>query len=356
MVLTMYKYRLEDVDWKEFFIGGDSGLFDVYGTITTHPTKLISGGTIPRITCSASNNGLDNFYKNEPTEKGGVLTVDSATIGYVAYQSKDFIATDHVEKICKKDNSYISKEVGLFIKTAIESSTNRKYGYGYKFSQTRIKRQKIMLPVDKTGIPNWHFMEEYIKERENKQRNVLKDCYKRRLFYLGSCTGIVNNVEWGEFYISDIFNTVQRGKRLTKANQIDGNVPYISSTGLNNGLDNFIGNTECIRSSQKDLTIANSGSVGSCFYHSYKYVASDHVTTLKLSNGNDNVYKFLSTILGRLKEKYSFNREINDARIKREKILLPIDTNGNPNWDYMENYIKIIEKKKIEQILEYLDR
>ena len=75
-----------------------------------------------------------------------------------------------------------------------------------------------------------------------------------------------------------------------------------------------------------------------------------------MSNGNDNVYKFLSTILGRLKEKYSFNREINDARIKREKILLPIDTNGNPNWDYMENYIKIIEKKKIEQILEYLDR
>lgn len=355
MVQIMYKYHLNDVEWGEFFIGGREGIFDVCGTVTTHPSKLTQNGIIPRITCAATDNGLEGFYNNPPTEKGGVLTVDSATIGYVSYQKNDFIATDHVEKICAKNNGYISREVGLFIKTSIENSANSKYGYGYKFSQTRIKRQKIMLPIDDKNNPNWHFMEEYIKEREIKQRQDLKEYYKNRLLDLVICPEVLIDVEWGEFFVSDVFDTVQRGKRLTKVNQIDGEIPYISSTALNNGVDNFIGNTEKVRKSDNDLTLANSGSVGACFYHNYEYIASDHVTSLRLPNGSDTVYKFISVILGRLEEKYSFNREINDTRIKREKILLPIDKDGNPNWFYMENFIKNIEQKQIKNVLQYLD-
>jgi len=41
-----------------------------------------------------------------------------------------------------------------------------------------------MLPADKCKDPNWNFMEEYIKERENKQRNDLKEYYKSRLLDL----------------------------------------------------------------------------------------------------------------------------------------------------------------------------
>ncbi|ENY69216.1 Type II restriction modification system specificity subunit [Mycoplasmopsis bovigenitalium 51080] len=133
------------------------------------------------------------------------------------------------------------------------------------------------------------------------------------------CPEVLTDVEWGEFFVSDVFDTVQRGKTLTKANQIDGETPYISSTALNNGVDNFIGNTENIRKSYHDLTLANTGSVGASFYHNYEYISSDHVTSLKLANGNDTVYKLISVIIGRLEEKYSFNREINDSRIKKRK-------------------------------------
>lgn len=199
-------------------------------------------------------------------------------------------------------------------------------------------------------------MEEYIKERENKQKSDLKEYYKNRLLDMVICPEVLKDVEWGEFFVSDIFNIVQRGKRLTKANQIDGETPYISSTSLNNGVDNFIGNSEGIRKSSNDLTLANSGSVGACFYQNYEYIASDHVTSLTLANGSAMIYKFLSIVLSRLEEKYSFNREINDTRIKREKLILPIDKNGNPNWTYMENFIKNIEQKKIKEILKYLDQ
>ena len=110
----MSKLTLDSVEWQEFFIGGINGIFDVSGTKTTHPNDLKKGGIIPRVTCAATNNAIDDFYQNEPTEIGGVLTIDSATDGYVSYQLNDFIATDHVEKIMGKTGK-INKYIGLFL-------------------------------------------------------------------------------------------------------------------------------------------------------------------------------------------------------------------------------------------------
>ena len=62
----------------------------------------------------------------------------------------------------------------------------------------------------------------------------------------------------------------------------------------------------------------------------------------------------MATIISRLEEKYSFNREINDKRISREKLFLPIDNNGIPHWEYMRNYVKELEKENIEKIIEYM--
>ena len=196
----------------------------------------------------------------------------------------------------------------------------------------------------------------YQGKRKQKKKQELKDYYKNRLLDLVINPEVLTDVDWGEFFFSDIFETVQRGKRLTKANQLDGEVPYVSSTALNNGVDNFIGNEEKIRKSENDLTLANSGSVGACFYQNYEYIASDHVTSLTLKTGNKDVYLFISSIIKRLEEKYSFNREINDTRIKREKLILPTDEDGNPNWTYMENFIKNIEQKQIKNVLKYLDK
>ena len=50
----------------------------------------------------------------------------------------------------------------------------------------------------------------------------------------------LDSVEWKEFKFTDIFTKIQRGKRLTKGDQIEGGIPYVSSTSINNGVDNFI--------------------------------------------------------------------------------------------------------------------
>ena len=160
----------------------------------------------------------------------------------------------------------------------------------------------------------------------------------------------LTNKKWKEFTFIEVFMGIQRGKRLKKDDHIEGTIPYASSTALNNGIDGFIGNNKNIRAFKNCLTLANSGSVGSTFYQPFNVVASDHVTKLENPNFNKYIYLFLATIVTRLNEKYSFNREINDTRIRKEKILLPINSKGKPDYEFMENYMK---QKETELLKEY---
>mgnify|MGYP002515207303 CR=1 FL=1 len=105
------------------------------------------------------NNGVEGFY-NYSTEKGGVLTVDSAVLGFCSYQEKDFSASDHVEILRPKFS--MNKYIALFLTTIINRE-QYKYSYGRKCSQVKLKRSRIKLPVTPEGTPDWQFMENYIK-------------------------------------------------------------------------------------------------------------------------------------------------------------------------------------------------
>lgn len=148
---------------------------------------------------------------------------------------------------------------------------------------------------------------------------------------------------WKAFYFTEVFTEIQRGKRLKKADHKVGDTPYVSSTSFNNGVDGFIGNDSSVRRFEDCLTLANSGSVGSAFYHRYEFIASDHVTQLKREGLDKYAYLFMIPLINRLSEKYSFNREINDERIKREKLLLPVTDAGDIDFQFMSSFMKQIE-------------
>lgn len=156
------------------------------------------------------------------------------------------------------------------------------------------------------------------------------------------------------FTIDQVFNHI-RGKRLIRINQEDGEIPYISSTKFNNGIDNYINPPKYMRIFKNCITIANSGSVGAAFYHDYEFVASDHVTVLWLKDRelNSRIALYLITLLQKLGDNYFFNREMSDKRISNDYIILPVDSTGKIDWIYIENYIEQIiptakwENKKV---------
>lgn len=156
--------------------------------------------------------------------------------------------------------------------------------------------------------------------------------------------GKLSHAHWKAFYFTEVFTEIQRGKRLKKADHSEGKTPYISATALNNGVDGFVGNESGVRKFSNCLTVANSGSVGSAFFHQYEFVASDHVTQLKREGLDKYAYLFMLPLINRLSEKYSFNREINDNRIKREKLILPATQTGEIDFAFMSSFMKEIEQ------------
>lgn len=149
-------------NWKDFKL---SDLFKISGSKTTPLEQLeeYGVGKYPYVTTQAVNNGIENFY-NYYTEDGNCITVDSAVLGYCAYQETNFSASDHVEIL--RPQSKFNKYIGLFIVTILNKEQYR-YSYGRKCSQTKLKNTIIKLPVitkeDGTYEPDWEYMENYIK-------------------------------------------------------------------------------------------------------------------------------------------------------------------------------------------------
>lgn len=164
----------------------------------------------------------------------------------------------------------------------------------------------------------------------------------------------IEELKWREFDVKEVFPNIIRGRRLKTDDHIMGVMPYVSSSAMDNGVDNFVSNEEGVRIFTNCLTIANSGSVGATFYHPYSFVASDHVTSLTNKDFSKYTYLFIATIASRLSEKYSFNREIKDSRLLREKIMLPVTDKDTPDYAFMEEYMKQMEIKLLRRYKKYL--
>lgn len=352
-----FKKELTSRDWKESKL---TDIFEIKAGKRLVASEMKQGSR-PFIGASDSNNGITNFVSNENKSLDkNVLGVNyNGSVVENFYHPYECIFSDDVKRFHLrhwKDNKFSL----LFMKTNILQQKS-KFLYAYKFNENRMRAQNIILPVTPKGEIDYNFMESYIKELEDHKIKEYREFATKRLSEcLETSQGKVKpkmekleDKEWKAFFIKDLFAKIQRGKRLTKENQRSGSTPYVSSSAINNGVDNYISNDNGVRRFDNCLSLANSGSVGSCFYEPFEFVASDHITHLKNSKTNKFQYLFEATILNRLSEKYNFNREINDLRISREIMILPSNKDGNPDYAYMESYIKNLMAQKYAEYLEF---
>ena len=352
MDMEKSRLSLNDVEWREFKV---KDVFEVTNSKPYHKDALRKASRgIPYITRTSLNNGLEEIVHSEESfiiNCGNGISLGAENADFF-YQEADYLTGNKMYRIF---NKHLNKSVGLFLVQVFRKSIkNAGFGYGKGLTGTRFKDRTILMPVDGMEAPNWLFMESYIKQEQKDIARHVIEYYEQKILETGFDLVGLENIGWKVFPFDKIFRKIQRGKRLKKDDHIEGNTPYVSSTSLNNGVDGFIGNKDNVRMFENNLTLANSGSVGSCFYHQYEYVASDHVTSLTLENADKYIYLFMATIVRRLEEKYSFNREINDKRIRSEKLILPVDKNGDPYWEYMSKFMQKIEAEKLEKALEYI--
>ena len=340
--------KLTDREWKPVLIA--SYFSFIRGR--ENNMALLETGDIPLISAKNGNNGLKGFVStSKSVVQGNCITLNNdgdGGAGLAYYQPTDMALDTHVTALIPKVE--ISMFTLLFISKCL-SKLHGFFGHGLSISNERAVKIRIMLPTTSTGEPDFKFMEDYIKELMNKKILQYK-AYVAKAFE--ECMIDFCSKKWEPFPVPDIFEEIQRGKRLKNADHIAGIVPYVSSTALNNGVDDFIVDTEGTRVFSDCISLANSGSVGSAFYEPFRFVASDHITHLSCTNANMYIYLFLISVIKAQKSNFNFNREINDQRIKRMRIMLPVDGDGNPDYAFMEQYGKMLVAKKYKQYFDYL--
>ncbi len=128
----------------------------------------------------------------------------------------------------------------------------------------------------------------------------------------------------------------------------EGLIPYVTRTTTNNGVEFYVkrkGYSEKQIQKGNVITIGAEGLVA--FYQESDFITGNKVNIL--SNKNLNKYNaiYLSTIINyEIKGKFNYGRAIVQTRLKKLVIKLPTDNSGNPDWQFMEEYIKSLPYSK----------
>lgn len=81
------------------------------------------------------------------------------SVGYTLYQDDDFIPSADI--ICGYSKN-LNKYIGMFLVSVLDKE-RPKYSFGRKWGKY-VEETEIKLPVKSKGIPDWNFMESYIKK------------------------------------------------------------------------------------------------------------------------------------------------------------------------------------------------
>lgn len=144
---------------------------------------------------------------------------------------------------------------------------------------------------------------------------------------------------WKWFRYDQIFE-IKKGKRLTKADMVDGDIPYIGATDSNNGITARVSNSEHLHSANT-ITVSYNGSIAEAYYQTKMFWATDDVNVLypKFEMTPFSAL-FLTTIINKEKYRFNYGRKWDKELMQVSKIKLPIDKTDNPDWQWIEKYVK----------------
>lgn len=150
---------LNDKNWGEFPL---SDLFIVLPGKRLETRNKIPGNR-PFIGASDNSNGITGFVGNDNSSKdSNVLGVNYNGAPCIAfYHPYECLFTDDVKRLHLR-NYPDGKYIMLFF-ISVFAKQRSKYGYGYKFNEQRMLRQKLMVPVTDNGTPDYFYMEQYVK-------------------------------------------------------------------------------------------------------------------------------------------------------------------------------------------------
>ena len=307
-----------------------SDLFDVvYGTnLALNKCEEDENG-VNFVSRTSKNNGVSAKIKKlpdkEPIPAGTISVAMGGSVLESFIQNKEYYTGRDMIYISPKEKMTDNEK--LYYCECIKANKFR-FNYGRQANKTFAD----LLVPDRSEIPDW------VYEVEEP------DLYKYKEPFTNDPTPELNTDNWQEFKLTDLFDII-KGNNATQSGP-EKTYPYISSSSTNNGISDY-------RESDKYhpgglLTVSANGACMDTFYQSEDFISCGDVNVLYPKSDNFNKYNamFFIPILELEKFRFGYGRKSSLDRIKQLIIKLPTTSEGEPDYQFMENYIKTLPYSK----------
>lgn len=366
--------KLSDREWRVFSLTGENGLFPIEATSTGIDSIYLKRSNdnrqlqLPYITRTESNNGISEFISNDNIcfglDSGNCITIglDTQTAYWRPFA---FVTGQNIHVLRgEKLDFYAAQFMTVILRNQMKSKFN--WG-GNDATLGRLKRLRILLPSNCSGEPDFQFMADYIRNiMQEKQKQYLQ-IVKRRIKKLemkntGYPPLTIEGKEWKPVPIVNIFDKFVsgKGKGLNHLEQVKHGVSYISATNRNNGVSCFVKKDN---NSDKMLQEGNcigfikngDGSAGFAIYKQEPFISTSDVIYGYAKWLNQFTGLFFVVAQDMIERKYSHGYKRNTQHLRGDRVMLPVDDNGSPDYAFMELYGKMLVARKYQQYLDYLE-
>jgi hypothetical protein len=311
---------------------------------------LPEGNSYFYVGAKKKNNGVMYLcgYDENLISKGNCLVFicnGEGSVGYCNYMDRDFFASGDLVLAYSND---LNKYTALYLATILDLE-RPKYSFGRKYGKY-VKKTLIPLPVNQNNEPDWKKIESFVKDKiipqlPLKSKDVWNKRFKRSPINKEKIS--LNEREWNWFEFGSLIDTPTKGVAynfnvLTECYSTDeGAIQYITRTDTNNGCKCFVKNEE-FKGIEKGNAITIGDTTASIYYHADDFICGDHIVIIRAKWLNKYTASFVLTLLCKEKFRYNYGRSLKIDKIKTTRIKLPckIDANDNPDWQFMEDYIK----------------
>ena len=336
-------------NWQWFRVGD---LFSPQKCKCSNATELLEDGDeIAYIGAKKSDNGVMRYVKRVENlvSRGNCIVFigdGQGSVGYSLYQPVDFIGST---TLIVGYNENLNPYNAAFLVSVLDLERFR-YSFGRKYKKEVVVNTKIQLPAIKLdngeNTPDWKYMEDFVKDQiipqlPKKAQKVWLQKYdttpqKQEAMKL-------NTDEWKYYTIGDLFR-VELTKGDIKADEVDsGDIPLISSGEGNNGVVKYIskegdGKAEMFPDNTITLDMFCHAN-----YQGIPYYAVGHGRVNILFPKfalNKYIGIFICTLINREVYRFSYGRAVYSTVAEKMKIKLPVTPFGEPDWKFMEDYIK----------------
>lgn len=337
---------IDTSSWKEFRIGDifDTSLWE-YGKNKEYEKSELNKG-LPVVSGITINNGVRYYTEDKVSDKE--IFEDAITIttrgeysGTAFYHEGQFLLGNN---ILVMPIFNLTKKQKLFLVNLLNKLPYK--GYNYYPTKESLKEDKILLPYKEVEEPDWEYMEQYMKDIENRVSVSLTALQEVRVK-----NRPIDVREWKEFRVGDLFDIVLPIHDLQAPKLEDGEIPLVSSGKINNGICKYIkellGDRDKIRGNVITIDM-----FGKAFYQESDFYSVSH-GRVNILYPKFNLTKYIGLYFVSLFDKsfqeYSFTEMCTSNKIKNKSVFLPVDIYGVPNFKYMEKYMKEIELKQKEK-------